>query len=168
MIVIAIDPGPETSGYVEASFRGTTLLNIRIAASEHPNAEILQSLRFRPGELRNPNVIVACEWIANMGMPAGESLFTTARYVGRFEQAAKAAGITDDRFLLLKRTDIKLAICGSARAKDANVRQALLDLYPKGRKRDPGLTYRVGGHAWQALAVAVVAARQFSRFGPQS
>jgi hypothetical protein len=54
------------------------------------------------------------------------------------------------------RKDVKLHLCNSPRAKDANVRQALLDrLGPQGTKKAPGPTYGVKSHEWAALAVAV-------------
>jgi hypothetical protein len=44
------------------------------------------------------------------------------------------------------------------RAKDPNVRQALLDkIGPVGTKKNPGPLYGVSGHGWSALAVAVYA-----------
>jgi hypothetical protein len=47
------------------------------------------------------------------------------------------------------------------RAKDANIRQALLDLIgPQGTKAQPGPTYGIKSHTWAALAVAVYAANQ--------
>jgi hypothetical protein len=59
---------------------------------------------------------------------------------------------------LVYRKDVKLLLCGSPRAKDANIRQALLDLLgPQGTKAKPGPTYGVKSHAWAALGVAVTA-----------
>jgi len=47
------------------------------------------------------------------------------------------------------------------RAKDANIRQALLDLIgPQGTKKTPGPTYGIKSHTWAALAVAVYAANK--------
>jgi hypothetical protein len=44
------------------------------------------------------------------------------------------------------------------RAKDQNIRQALIDrLGPPGTKKNPGPTYGVTSHMWSALAVAVTA-----------
>jgi hypothetical protein len=57
---------------------------------------------------------------------------------------------------LVFRRDVKLHLCDSPRAKDGNVRQALLDrLGPQGTKKAPGPTYGVKSHEWAALAVAV-------------
>ena len=55
---------------------------------------------------------------------------------------------------------MKLALCGSARATDANLRAALLDRYGGsgraiGTRKAPGPLYGVKSHAWAALALAV-------------
>jgi len=56
------------------------------------------------------------------------------------------------------RKDIKLHLCGTNKAKDANVRQALIDcLGPPGTKKSPGPTYGIKSHLWAALALAVYA-----------
>jgi hypothetical protein len=53
-------------------------------------------------------------------------------------------------------------LCGNARAKDANVRQALLDLYGDGTrqtacgvKSKPGPLYGIKKDEWAALAVGL-------------
>jgi hypothetical protein len=62
---------------------------------------------------------------------------------------------------LIFRKDIKLFLCGTMRAKDANIRQALIDkIGPQGTKKTPGPTYGIKSHTWAALAVAVFAAQQ--------
>jgi len=57
---------------------------------------------------------------------------------------------------------VKLHLCGSARAKDTNIRQALIDRYGGsaaiGKKAAPGPLYGVSKDVWSALAVAVTAA----------
>jgi hypothetical protein len=59
---------------------------------------------------------------------------------------------------LVYRRDVKLHLCHSPRAKDANVRQALIDrLGPQGTKKNPGPTYGMKSHLWAALAVGVYA-----------
>ena len=45
------------------------------------------------------------------------------------------------------------------RAKDGNVRQALIDLIgEQGTKKNKGPTYGISSHSWAALAVAVYTA----------
>jgi hypothetical protein len=59
---------------------------------------------------------------------------------------------------LVFRKDVKMHLCNSMRAKDANIRTALIDkLGAPGTKKMQGPTYGVTSHAWAALAVAVTA-----------
>lgn len=98
---------------------------------------------------------LAIEMIASYGMAVGREVFETCVWIGRFIQAWH----TPDAVRLIYRKDVKLHLCGTPRAKDANIRQALIDkLGPQGTKKNPGPTHGVKSHAWAALAVAVTAA----------
>ncbi len=144
--IIAIDPGTTHSGVVV--FDGADILFVD---SSMPNKEVLIELNHR-------YEAVAIEMIESYGMPVGKSTFETVLWVGRFIE--KWSG----RRYLLYRKDIKLFLCGTTRAKDANIRQALLDLFPQtgggktpavGTSKQPGPLHGVKSHAWSALAVAV-------------
>jgi hypothetical protein len=98
--------------------------------------------------------IFAIEMVASYGMPVGREVFETVRWIGRFQQAWR----DPETVRFVYRKDVKLHLCGSARAKDANIRQALIDkLGPVGTKAVPGPLYGVKSHIWSALAVAVTA-----------
>ncbi|WP_274347012.1 hypothetical protein [Xanthomonas campestris] len=98
---------------------------------------------------------LAIEMIASYGMPVGREVFETCVWVGRYQQAWRSP----EAVQLVYRRDVKLHLCGNAKAKDANIRQALLDLIgPQGTKRAPGPTYGVKSHAWAALGVAATVA----------
>lgn len=61
---------------------------------------------------------------------------------------------------LIYRRDIKIHLCGTVKAKDGNIRQALIDKHgAPGTKKSKGPTYGVSGHLWAALAVADYASR---------
>lgn len=151
--ILAIDPGTEQSGW--CAFDGEHV----IASGVMPNAELLiylQRQRFGINGCR-----LAIEMVASYGMPVGREVFETVRWIGRFQQAWHEP----DDVTLVYRKDIKLQLCGTTKAKDSNIRQALLDLFPRtgggktpqiGIKSKPGPLYGVSSHAWAALAVAVV------------
>jgi hypothetical protein len=146
LVWTAIDPGPTQSGY--AVYEGGKVLE----AGVMPNDELLSYMSYGAlgATLEAP---LAIEMIGNYGMAVGASVFETCVWIGRFTQAW-GAGLTHRIF----RRDVKLHLCNSARAKDANVRQALIDrLGPVGTKRAPGPLHGVTSHAWAALAVAVTA-----------
>ena len=100
--------------------------------------------------------ILAIEMISSQGMSVGQETFDTAMWVGRYCEVWDSCGMDA---ILAYRREIKLHLCGTSRAKDANVRQALIDRYggkeaALGKKRFPGPLFGVSGHAWAALAVA--------------
>ena len=87
-------------------------------------------------------------------MPIGDDSIVTILWSGRFAQAWHQP----EEVCWVKRSAVKTTLCGSARAKDSNVRMALIDrLGAPGTKKQPGPTYGVRAHGWAALAVAVVA-----------
>lgn len=140
-MILAIDPGTTHSAFVQYH-------NGQIVDHGHiPNAEMRQILIGQEYDR------VACEMIASYGMAVGASTFETCVWIGRFIEIARVD------VELIFRKDIKLFLCGTMRAKDANVRQALLDLIgPQGTKKNQGPTYGIKSHSWSALAVAVFAA----------
>ena len=147
MNIMAIDPGPKVSGVVWLSPERRI-----IAAEIQDNKDIVRALRV--GHTVHPFPRVAIEMIASYGMPVGAEVFETCTWIGRFEEAYGDEDLTARYF----RKDIKLHLCGSTRAKDSNVRQALIDLLgPAGIKKEPGPTYGIKKDMWAALAVAVYA-----------
>jgi len=98
---------------------------------------------------------LAIEMIASYGMAVGREVFETCVWIGRFQQVWRSP----ESVRLVYRRDVKLHLCGNPRAKDPNIRQALIDLLgPAGTKKQPGPTYGVKSHAWAALGVAVTVA----------
>jgi hypothetical protein len=134
---IGIDPGPKLHGVV--GWTGTEVF----AAEDMTTEELVEFLR-------QATAPVACEWITSFGMAVGKEVFQTVFQIGRIYQSRPMR--------LIPRIDVKLHICKSTRAKDANIRQALIDRFgPTGTKKNPGPLWGVSGHKWPALAVAVTA-----------
>lgn len=153
--ILAIDPGPERSAWLVFD-RGRP-----VDFSIDANPGVLAVIADSPAD------VLAIESIASYGMSVGAEVFETCVWSGRFIQAwhHQAAPWPDESTAhRVYRRDVKLHLCGTARAKDANVRQALIDRYGPGkdkaigRKASPGPLYGVSSHAWAALAVAVTAA----------
>ncbi len=143
MKILAVDPGPEKSAFI---FWNPVEEKI-LAGAIDANESILGQLGlFAQG-------VLVIEMVACYGMPAGRELFETALWVGRFIQAAERLGM---KWAKVYRKDVKLFFCQSMRAKDSNIRQALIDRFgPPGTKKAPGRLYGVRSHEWPALAVAV-------------
>jgi hypothetical protein len=148
-MILALDPGPTETGWALYDV-GRVL-----ASGVNANGLVLGMLQFRSlgPDLPKPER-VAVEMIASYGMAVGREVFETCVWIGRFQQAWHSP----DEVLKVYRKDVKLHLCGNPRAKDPNIRQALLDrLGPQGTKKAPGPTYGVKSHAWAAVAVAVTA-----------
>lgn len=145
MIILALDPGPEKTGWV--IYDGKSVLHAGIM----PNAVVLADLPSR--NAKDERLVV--EMIASYGMPVGREVFETCVWIGRFIQAWPRP----DEVRFVYRKDVKLELCGSTKAKDANIRQALIDrVGAPGTKKAPGPTYGLSGDMWAALGVAVLAA----------
>ena len=150
--IFAIDPGTTESGWVLLE-RG------KVAdAGVHDNHDLLRWVKAGQGAQ-----LLAIEMIANMGMAVGQTTFDTARWIGRFQQA----WVDPEAVALVFRRQVKSYLCGNQQAKDQNIRQALLDIFPAtgggerpqiGTKSKPGPLYGVTSHAWSALAVAMTVA----------
>lgn len=157
--IFAIDPGPVESAWLELAEQWP------VAFATEPNAIVLD----RIGDTLAH--VLAIETIVSYGMSVGAETFDTCVWAGRFVQAfldGRELPAGSDRVMLVPRPDVKLHLCHSRRAKDPNVRQALIDRYGPGKsaaiglKKTPGPLYGVSGHAWSALAVAVTAADQLA------
>jgi len=142
--VLAIDPGPTETAYVD--LKGDEIR----AFAKVPNEQVLQYLA-----REHANVVI--EMVACYGMPCGHEVFDTCVWIGQFKSVN---GCTPRRVDLMFRRDVKLHWCGNLRAKDSNVRQAVIDAYGGkdkaiGRKATPGLLYGIKADCWQALALGL-------------
>lgn len=149
--LLAIDPGYTRSAWVIVSGESRRLILFGITENEDLLAKLVST---------DPPLRAVIEQVEGMGMAVGKEVFETVHWAGRFHQALHANGVPVER---LPRSAVKLHLCGSRRAKDPNVRQALLDRYGPGRdvavgtKGKPGPLYGVSKDVWAALAVAVTA-----------
>jgi hypothetical protein len=106
--------------------------------------------------------VLVIEMIEGRGMPVGKDVFETCTMIGHFERQWTCYG--GGRRERIYRREVKLRLCGSTRAKDSNIRQALLDRYPAtgggktpqvGTRAQPGPLYGFARDAWAALAVGL-------------
>ena len=148
MNLLCIDPGPIKSGFV--LYDGEKVVQ---CSSEIDNETLLDSVKRTIAAHH-----LAIEMVASYGMAVGKDVFETCVWIGRFIQAFPGS------HTCVYRRDVKLALCDSMRAKDTNIRQAILDLFPAtgggktpqiGTKKEPGPLYGVSKHAWAALAVGI-------------
>lgn len=152
-MILAIDPGTDRSGWVLCE--GMRVIDAGVSA----NDDMLVTLKTCGADL------MAIEMIASYGMAVGREVFETCVWIGRFKEAWNRP----DDVRLVYRAEVKKVLCHTHMAKDANVRQAILDLYPRtgggatpqvGTKGKPGPLYGMHTHAWAALGVAITVQRQ--------
>lgn len=144
---LAVDPGNRESAYCVVDDGRTPIFFDKV-----PNTQLL-------GEIRDLMLGVdraAIEMVASYGMAVGADVFETCVWIGRYIERA------DGELEPVFRRDVKLHHCGSARAKDANIAQALVDRFApgepnrgKGTKREPGWFYGFHSDIWQSYALAV-------------
>lgn len=115
MNLCAIDPGSKESGYVR--FLGDKIHDF----GKIENEALLGMIR--RDALMDEYVI---EQIKTYGMSMPDSVLDTVRFSGRFEEAAIHTGAVVH---YLTRVAVRVHWCKSTKAKDGNVRQALIDFY---------------------------------------
>ena len=148
--VLAIDPDPDGGSYV--------LFDSQQGLVDYGWREHIQYLCSIIHLEETDQVVV--ENLQCYGMPAGASMFETAKAIGEIRGRCRWVNVPFDDSLA--RPKIKAALCHSAKAKDANVRAALIDLYggdkrtAVGLKASPGPLYGIKRDVWAALALAVV------------
>lgn len=161
MRVLAIDPGTRESGVVLFDPQAQ---RVERAYKAMTNPEVITYIE--QNVIHNPHpVAIVCEWVEHYGknIHAGKDVFETCRWIGRFEQ--QATSLSDEPFHTLTRREVKLHLCGTMRAKDPNVRMAIVDRFGGkaeaiGKKANRGPLYGVTSHAWAALGVALTYADQ--------
>lgn len=152
-MILGIDPGCAESGYVIVGRSGGV-----DSFGKEKNEDLLEIIDHPPCGFISSAVI---EMVGNYGsgMPAGKTVFETAVWIGIYMEALREHNVP---VTLIKRKTVVNHLCGTTRAKDGNVRQALVDKHDpahagmnhgKGTKDDPGLFYGFAKDAWQAYAL---------------
>lgn len=140
--ILAIDPGTTESAYV--IWDGSKILD----KAKQENSEVL-SMLYAEKELYH----MVIEQVRCYGMAIGQTTLDTVFWTGRFYQAWPGYK------LLMPRMDVKMHLCHNSRAKDSNIRQALIDRFEpdlKPRQRPKGILKGLAGDMWAAFSLSVV------------
>lgn len=155
--VLAIDPGTYSSGVIIYEFEpgapaGGTILHIE---KDIGNDDLLSYCEYG-GDTETPAISeAAIEMVGyyGSGMSVGNEVYHTVLWIGRFYAALERLGIPVNLYL---RKSIAYELCGNRAAKPPNIHTACRDrLGGKGTVKNPGKTFGVSSHAWDALAVAL-------------
>ena len=147
--ILAIDPGNIESAWC---FISAGTLSPKDFAKD-ANECVLKTIAFAPAD------VVAIERVASYGMAVGREVFETCEWVGRFTEAARQCNIPVE---YVYRVEEKTHICQDSRAKDKNIRLALIDRFAthdlktgRGTKKDPDWFYGFHDDIWSANAVGI-------------
>lgn len=173
--VLALDPGTAITAWLVYDSRPPhDDIGRPVAYGMTANGLLLEALRERcqisndqnPGPGPNSNRppphrfdLMVFEEMKSFGLPVGREVFTTIEWYGRFIEAFAGGDTTNVH--RVTRHDVKMHLCGSVRAKDPNVRQALIDRFGAtkqeaiGTKGEPGPLHGISKDVWSALGVAV-------------
>jgi hypothetical protein len=149
-MILAIDPGNSESAYVIWDKEKPDSPLVRSEKEE--NARLIYTLEFESCQQGMDSLVI--EMIASYGMPVGKEVFDTCVWIGRFIEA------WEGEYKLIYRKDVKMYLCQSMRAKDSNIRQALIDKFEpnlKPKERPKGILKGVSKDIWSAVAIAVFA-----------
>lgn len=114
--ILAIDPGSVESAYLLLDCPRLT----PIGFGKVDNSELLK----RIGIIKlTYSPVFVIEMIQSFGMAVGAEVFMTAFWAGQFCKEWNGA------YEFIYRGEEKIALCHSARAKDPNIRAALIDLW---------------------------------------
>jgi len=161
-VILAIDPGNIESGVVLIREKDLKPL----IAEKIENEQLL--FKICSGEYqdfyRDESINhVSIEMIASYGMTVGKSVFETCVFIGRLKETIYFVNqLSEVQIKYIYRKDEKMNLCGSMKAKDSNIVQALIDRFApntsnkgKGTKKEPGWFYGFKKDIWQAYAVGV-------------
>lgn len=152
-MILAIDPGPTESAYVilDGELKPVDF-------GKFDNELVLEVIQAN-NVLRSIDHF-AIEMVASYGMAVGADVFETVFWIGRFWEET---GNIENKERIYRK-DVKINLCHNMKAKDSNIRQALIDRFGMvGVKKKPGWFYGVSKDVWSAIAVGVTYADTYGK-----
>lgn len=148
--VLAIDPGNELTGFVVVDKETRKPIEF----GKIPNDELAEMMSSKSLEFDE----FVIERMESMGTLIGRTVLEACEWVGRFCQIAECLGLKTN---YVYRHEEKLHICGDPRAKDANIRRALIDRFAKtangkGTKKNPDFFAGFKADIWSAYCIVTV------------
>jgi len=150
-MILAVDPGNVESAYCVIDKTNYKPIEFGKIENEKFRKKMAKDLKMYP--IDN----FAIEMIASYGMPVGKEVFETCVWIGRFMETFKCKNT-----YYIYRKEEKINLCGSMKAKDSNIRQALIDRFArfdfkngKGTKSNQDFFYGFSKDVWSAYAVGI-------------
>lgn len=155
-----IDPGPICSHITMYANGMIVMFDGNISCRLVSNSGAVPFLKLTPvkQKLKLSRKQISAAWdmcsvetVTNMGMPIGDSTIKTIEKIGVLRHI-----LCPESAVFVPRVEIKTILCGSPRARDANIRAKLISLFGEpGTKKSPGILYGVTGHYYAALAAGI-------------
>lgn len=144
-MILSIDPGNMESAYCVIDKETYKPIEFGKIKNEELRDKLISDLHYYHIES------FAIEMIASYGLAVGKEVFETCVWIGRFIECFKCPFTW-----YIYRKEEKMNLCGSMKAKDSNIRQALIDRFGVvGTKREKGWFYGFKKDIWSAYAVGV-------------
>lgn len=153
-MILAIDPGNEESAYCVIDKKTYKPIEFGKVKNEALLDYIFDDLPDKVDTL-------VIEKIASYGMSVGQTVFDTCIWTGRFVQFyLDFTSPYSQKVEYIYRKEEKMNLCHSMKAKDSNIRQALIDRFAqfdfkngKGKKVNKDFFYGFSKDIWAAFAV---------------
>ena len=147
MKILSIDAGTIESGYcLSEGYKPLRFGKIS-------NEDLLQIVK------KEEYDVLVYEAFQSYGMPVGQTTIDSITWNGRYIQSALDR---EKRVEHIFRREEKLCLCGTMKAKDTNIRQALIDRFAqfdfkngKGTKKRKDYFYGFSKDSWTAMAITV-------------
>ena len=153
--IIGIDPANQYTAYCVCD--SGTMRPLYFGREE--NRKALSEILERALECKaHGSVVIGIEGMQSYGNAVGKPTFESCYWIGYLQCYFDLYQIPHQ---LIFRSEEKMAICKRTRAKDSNIRAALVDIFEpyarnhgKGTKDNPSMFYGFKKDIWQAFAVA--------------
>lgn len=148
--VFSIDPGNIESAYT--IWNGKEILEF----GKVKNEELISILS--DPKMKHVKYHFVIEMIASYGLATGASIYDTCVFIGRYYQKIIDTYPVIPNLSLVFRREVKMHLCHSMKAKDGNIRQALIDRFEpelQAKQRPKGILKGLTADCWQAFALAV-------------
>ena len=128
-MILSIDPGNIESAYCIIDKNSYKPIEFAKVDNNELREKLLEDLKLFPIDT------LVIEMIASYGLAVGKDVFETCVWIGRYMECFKCPFT-----YFIYRKEEKMNLCGSMKAKDSNIRQALIDRFGNvGTKKKPRL-----------------------------
>jgi len=160
-MILAIDPGPQESGFVLYDNKNSTVKKFGKVLNRELEDMIIDELQ---------NVPTYIEFPQAQGCLASNALLLTCRWAGRYEAHSNLVELINRKdvvnfFECHKRTRQEKSEGIKQVAFDTQIRHKIIEMFGGskevaiGVKKSPGPLYGVKADVWQALAIALMVAK---------